>query len=57
MYTRFDSLLYESKTVIIIPLLQYVMNSVTCKIKVMFFGVFHFWPSINIILAFIVIIN
>lgn len=56
MYTRFDSLLYESKTVII-PLLQYVMNSVSCKIKVMFFGVFHFWPSINIILAFIVIIN
>lgn len=57
MYTRFDSLLYESITVIIIPLLQYMMNSVACKFKVMFFGVFHFLPSINIILVSIVIIN
>lgn len=57
MYTRFDSLLHESITVIIIPLLQSMMNSVTCKFKVMFFGVFHFLPSINIILVSIVILN
>lgn len=57
MYTRFDSLLHESITVIIIPLLQYMTNSVSCKFKVMFFGVFHFLPSINIILVSIVILN
>lgn len=57
MYTRFDSLLCESITVIIIPLLQYMTNSVSCKFKVMFFGVFHFLPSINIILVSIVILN
>lgn len=43
MYTRFDSLLCESITVIIIPLLQYVMNSVTCEFKVMFFWRFSFY--------------